>query len=119
MPIKDAVATVLSRNAFYRDGYRLLLRVAIIQGIIVIALLVTIVGMILSIEDKRIYFATTSDGRLIELVPLDQPYRTNAEVIAWAASTAQNTMRFGYSDYRERLKDAAGNFTPAGWESFL
>ena len=24
--LKDAIATVLSRNAFYRDGYRLLLR---------------------------------------------------------------------------------------------
>ena len=40
MPLKDAIATVLNRNAFYRDGYRLLLRISIIQGIIIIVLAV-------------------------------------------------------------------------------
>ena len=35
MPIKDAVSTILSRNAFYRDGYRLLLRVTLIQTAVI------------------------------------------------------------------------------------
>jgi intracellular multiplication protein IcmL len=118
MPVKDAVATVLNRNAFYRDGYRLLLRIGIIQGIIIMVLVAGIITLLMSIEDKRIYFATTSDGRIINIVPLNEPYRTQADVIAWAAGTAQNVMRFGYHDYRERLQQISTNFTTTGWESF-
>ena len=118
MPLKDAVATVLNRNAFYRDGYRLLLRIGIIQGIVILVLLASIVTLIMSIEDKRIYFATTSDGRIISIVPLDDPYRTKAEVIEWASKTVKNVMRFDYNDYRERLQQASSNFTPTGWDSF-
>src|ERR1700689_3837663 len=118
MPIKDAVATVLSRNAFYRDGYRLLLGIGIIQGIIILVLAAALISLIMSIEDKRIYFATTSDGRIINIVPLNEPYRSQADVVAWAAGTAQNVMRFGYHDYRERLQQISSSFTATGWESF-
>jgi len=118
MPFKDAVATVLSRNAFYRDGYRLLLRISIIQGIVLVLLVASIVAMLLSMETRYVYFATTSDGRVINIVPLSEPYRSRADVIAWAAGAAKDVMTFGYNDYRQRLQQAAGNFTPTGWESF-
>jgi intracellular multiplication protein IcmL len=118
MALKDAVATVLNRNAFYRDGYRLLLRLSIIQTLVIIVLGVGIISLLLSIENKHIYFATTSDGRIINIVPLDEPYRSQADVIAWAAGTAQNVMRFAYSDYRARLQQSSADFTTTGWESF-
>ena len=118
MALKDAVATVLNRNVFYRDGYRLLLRVSIIQGIILVLLVAAIIAMLLSMETRYIYFATTSDGRIINIVPLSEPYRSRADVVSWAAGAAQNVMRFGYNDYRQRLQQAASSFTPTGWESF-
>lgn len=118
MALKDAVATILNRNAFYRDGYRLLLRLSIIQGAVIVLLVAGIISLLLSIETKRIYFATTSDGRIINIVPLDEPYRSQADVISWAAATAQNVMRFGYHDYRARLQQVQGDFTTTGWDSF-
>jgi len=118
MAIKDAISTILNRNAFYRDGYRLLLRIALIQGGVIALLVVAIVSLMLTIQTRQIYFATTSDGRIINIVPLNEPYRSQAEVVAWAASTAQNVMRFGYHDYRERLQQISSSFTPTGWESF-
>ncbi len=118
MAIKDAIATVLNRNAFYRDGYRMLLRISIIQGVILVLLVAAIVTMLLSMETRYVYFATTSDGRIIEIVPLSNPYRSRADVIQWAAGAAQKVMRFSYNDYRQRLQEAANNFTPSGWESF-
>lgn len=118
MPIKDAVATVLNRNAFYRDGYRLMMRVTIIQGIILVLLVAAFVAMLLSMETRYVYFATTSDGRIIPIVPLSDPYRSRADVISWAAHSAQKVMRFNYNDYRQKLQDAASSFTPSGWESF-
>jgi intracellular multiplication protein IcmL len=118
MPIKDAISTVLSRNAFYRDGYRMLLRISILQGLVIVLLIASIIGMLMTVETRYVYFATTSDGRIINIVPLNEPFRSPAEVIAWAAGTAQNVLRFDYRDYRQRLQQAASNFTPTGWESF-
>jgi intracellular multiplication protein IcmL len=85
---------------------------------VIIVLVMSIVGLALTMKTRQIYFATTSDGRIINIVPLNEPYLTPAQVIAWAASTAQNVMRFGYYDYRDRLQEVSGSFTATGWDSF-
>ena len=118
MALKDAVATVLNRNAFYRDGYRLLLRISMIQLAVIVLLIATLVGLIFTVHTRQIYFATTSDGRIIPIVPLSEPYRSQADVVTWAAGTAQDVMRFDYADFRARLQQVSANFTPSGWESF-
>lgn len=118
MSLKDAIDTVLTRNSFYRDGYRLLLRISIIQGLIIALLVAAILAMILSMETRHVYFATTADGRIIRIVPLNEPLRSRAEVVAWAAGKAQDIMRFGYNDFRQRLQQSSASFTPTGWESF-
>lgn len=118
MPIKDAVATILNRNAFYRDGYRLLLRISLIQLAVIVLLIMSIVGLSMTMKAKPVYFATTSDGRIINIVPLNEQYLSPAQVIAWTASTAQNVMRFGYHDFRDRLQQVSNNFTATGWDSF-
>jgi intracellular multiplication protein IcmL len=118
MALKDALTTVMNRNAFYRDGYRLLLRVSIIQGLLILILTGGLVALLLSMETRQVYFATTTDGRIINIVPMNEPFRTNAEVVAWAAGTTQNVMRFGYHDYRQHLQQVSSSFTTSGWESF-
>lgn len=118
MALKDAVATVLNRNAFYRDGYRLLLKISVIQAIVIALLIVGLSCLLLTMKTRQVYFATTADGRIINIVPLNEPYRSSAEVVAWASSAAQNVMRFDYRDYRDRLQQVSSIFTPSGWESF-
>lgn len=118
MAMKDAVATILNRNAFYRDGYRLLLRISLIQAGVIVVLILTLVGVFFTLKPRLVYFATTSDGRIINIVPLNEPYLTQAQVIAWTASTAQNVMRFGYHDFRDRLQQVSSSFTSTGWDSF-
>lgn len=118
MSISDAVSTVLSRNTFYRDGYRLLVRVSLVQGMAIVLLVAAIIAMILTMETRHVYFATTSDGRIINIVPLNEPYRSRGDVVAWAAGRAQDVMRFGYNDFRQRLQASSVNFTAQGWEGF-
>src|ERR1700722_7905522 len=118
MPVKDAVATVLNRNAFYRDGYRLLLRISLIQMAVIALLILSLVGMVLTTKTRQVFFATTSDGRIIPIVPLSEPFRSQADVVTWAAGTAQNVMRFDYSDFRTRLQQVSTDFTSSGWDSF-
>jgi intracellular multiplication protein IcmL len=119
MAIKDAIATVLNRNSFYRDGYRLLLRISLIQAGIIVLLVGSIITLAMTMKPRMVYFATTSDGRIINIVPLNDAYKTDPEITAWAAATSLNVMRFGYHDYRDRLEQAATNFTPTGRDSFL
>lgn len=118
MAIKDAIDTILTRNAFYRDGYRLLLRISIIQGLVIVLLVAAVLAMLLSMETRHVYFATTADGRIIKVVPLNEPLRSRADVVSWAAGKSQEIMRFGYNDFRQRLQQASTNFTQTGWESF-
>ena len=119
MPVKDALSTVLNRNAFYRDGYRFLLRISLIQAGVIVLLILAIVGLVMTIKPHAVYFATTSDGRIINIVPLNEPYLSPAQVIAWTTMSAKNVMTFGYNDYRERLQQAQNSyFTPTGWVSF-
>lgn len=118
MALKDAVKTILNRNAFYRDGYRMLLRISIIQGVIIVLLVIGLVSAITMTQIRQVYFATTSDGRIINIVPMNDPYRSDAEVIAWAAATAQSVFRFDYRDYHERLQQISTSFTNTGWQSF-
>ena len=118
MAVKDAIATILNRNAFYRDGYRLMIKISILQCLVIAILVFCIATLVMTVHTEKVYFATTSDGRIISLVPLNEPYRTQAEVITWAARTAQGVMRFGYHDYRDRLQQASTNFTNSGWDSF-
>jgi len=119
MPLKDAIATVMNRNAFYRDGYRLLMRISLLQGVIIVLLGVAIASMILTMETRYVYFATTADGRIINIVPLSEPYRSNADVLTWTARAARDSMQFNYSDFRQRLEQASSNFTVTGKEAFL
>jgi intracellular multiplication protein IcmL len=118
MALKDAIGTVINRNAFYRDGYRLMLRVSLIQLGVIALLIMTVIGLVLTVQTKQIYFATTSDGRIIPIVPLSEEFRTKAEVITWAAETSKSVMTFDYNDYRAHLQQASYSFTTTGWDSF-
>lgn len=118
MTIKDAVQTVLNRNNFYRDGYRLLLRVSLIQTITLLVLVGGLVTMAISTKIEHVFFATTADGRIINIVPLNEPYITDGSLVAWMADTSKRILSLSYHDYRQRLQDVAFNFTPKGWDSF-
>jgi intracellular multiplication protein IcmL len=118
MTMKDAVQTILSRNNFYRDGYRLLLRVSLVQTLAILILVGGLVAMWMSSKVEHVFFATTADGRIINIVPLNQPYVTDGSLVAWVADTSKRVLSLSFHDYRQRLQDVAFNFTPKGWESF-
>ncbi|NBO19978.1 MAG: type IV secretion protein DotI [Proteobacteria bacterium] len=116
---QDALATVVNRNSFYRDGYRLLLRISLILWAIIGLLLAALVTLAVTVQTRSVYFATNNEGRIIPIVPLSEPFRSRADIIAWTASTVKKVMQFNYSDYRLRLQDARAFFTPTGTDSFF
>lgn len=114
-----ALGRVLVRNEFYRDGYRTLLRVAFIEGIVILGLLGVIFAIIGAYQPENRYFATTEDGRLVPMEPLSQPNLSNPALLSWAAQSVAETMTFGFHDYRRRLQESSRFFTRRGWGSFV
>jgi len=114
----SGLGKVILRNEYYRDGYRLALRVAVIQSVIIVGLIGAMFFVIKVHQPENRYFATTEDGRLIPMVALTQPNLSNPALMSWVAQAATEVMTFGFSDYRRRLQESSRNFTRRGWESF-
>ncbi len=106
------------RNEYYRDGYRMALRVSVIQSFIIVGLIAAMFFLIKVHQPENRYFATTEDGRLIPMVSLNQPNLSNPALMSWVAQAATEVMTFGFNDYRRRLQESSRFFTRRGWESF-
>ena len=114
----SGLGTVVVRNEFYRDGYRSLLKMTLLQSLAVLALIGAMYYVIKVNQPENYYFATTEDGRLIPMVPLSQPNLSAPSLISWTAQATTEVMTFGFNDYRRRLQESSRNFTKRGWESF-
>lgn len=112
------LGTVVIRNEFYRDGYRSLLKMALIQSVVILGLIGAMYYVISVNQPQHFYFATTEDGRLIPMVPLSQPNLSTPALMSWVAQGTTEVMTFGFNDYRRRLQESSRNFTKRGWESF-
>ncbi len=114
----QGLGNVIVRNEFYRDGYRSLLKVAIIQGVIIVGLIAVMLYVVHIHQPENRYFATTEDGRLIPMISLTEPNLSTPALMSWIAQASTEVMTFGFHDYRRRLQESSRNFTRRGWESF-
>lgn len=119
-PAEDmsGLGNVVLRNEFYRDGYRSLLKIAVMQGVVIIGLILAMYFIINTNQPQNRYFATTEDGRLIPMVALSEPNMSAPALMSWVAQSSSEVMTFGFNDYRRRLQEASRNFTRTGWQSF-
>ena len=115
---KSALNSVVTRNSFYKDGYRSLVRITMIQTIVIAALIIVLALFIGTTKPKNQYFATTEDGRLVPMVALSEPNLSHPALVSWSAQATTEIMTFGFHDYRTRLQESSRHFTRRGWESF-
>ena len=101
------LVTVVTRNEFYRDGFRNLIRIVILQGIVIIGIVVALALYMTTSQPQDRYFATTADGRILQLVSLDQPNMNTSALMSWATQAVSETMTFGYHDYQRRLQQSS------------
>ena len=114
----DPLGVVVTRNSFYRDGYRLWITVAALEGFALLCMGIAMIVLISVHQPENKYFATTEDGRVVPMVPLGQPNLSKPALMSWAAQSATEVMTFNFADYRRRLQEASRHFTREGWKSF-
>lgn len=116
--VTGPLLTVVTRNEFYRDGFHNMVRIAILEAVIIVGLIVAIVAYMSTAKPHDRYFATTADGRIMQLVPLDQPNMSQSALMSWVAQSVTDTFTFSYNDYQKRLQDSSAHFTRHGWDTF-
>lgn len=117
-PISGPLVTIVTRNEFYRDGFRNLIKIAILEGIVIIGLIITLLVYIQTSQPQDRFFATTADGRIMQMTPLDTPNMDTPALLSWVAAAASDVMTFNYTDYQRRLQQSSKHFTKVGWETF-
>jgi intracellular multiplication protein IcmL len=109
--------TVKLRTDFYRDGYRKLATIVLILCASNLLSILTVSYMFSKPQEVR-FFATSSDGRIIPVQPLNQPGITNAELLDWTVRAATKIYSYDYVNYRDDLQSVSAMFTGQGWQSF-
>src|SRR5580704_16000336 len=101
----DAVEIVNLRRSFQRDSHRLVL-LGLLISVILNAILVISFGYIVTHPPSPQYFATTINGRITPLVPLDQPNMPPSTLLQWANAAAIAAYTYNFVNYRQELQSA-------------
>lgn len=115
---QDAMTVVGLRNAFYRDNYRRVVLILLLSMVVNLGLFGVLFWMITHPPQPR-YFATSINGRITPLFPLDKPNQSDSAVLQWANQAAIASFTYNFVNYRQELQAASEFFTPNGWKQFL
>jgi intracellular multiplication protein IcmL len=116
--VHDALETVKLRNNFYRDSYRKIVLILFIQFFVILGLSIALI-LLASRNPQPKYFAATDSGRIIPLVPLDQPNLSAKAVLQWASEAVVSVNSYNFVNFRERFQINQTYFTNAGWRGFM
>lgn len=115
---EDALTVVALRKQFYKDSQRKVI-FALLMAIIVNLVLGSMLVYIITHPPAPKYFATSINGRITPLFPLDQPNQSDSAVLQWANQAAIAAFTYNFVNYRDELQSSSGFFTPEGWDQFL
>lgn len=114
----NGLKLVLERHAFYNDKYRLSLIVLLLLSILNICLIAGVVYNVTHPTPPE-FFATTADGRIINVHPLSDPVVTDDFILQWSADVARAAFNLDFVNWKEELQRLTSKFTPSGWAWFL
>lgn len=115
--IEDVIATKLLRDASLRQKYFLGNRIIILMTLVLFVSILANVFLVTRAPDIR-YFATDGEGKIKELISIDEPIQSVNEVLSWTTDAITKAYTFSFANYRQELQSARSNFTSSGWDGF-
>ncbi len=115
---EDALTVVTLRNKFYKDSQRKVM-LALLVALVVNLVLASMLVYILTHPPAPKYFATSINGRITPLFPLNEPNQSDSAVLQWANQAAIAAFTYNFVNYRDELQASSGFFTAEGWDQFL
>jgi len=116
--VHDALKLVKLRSDFYRDSYRKVV-VALLGMVLIIIILAGIIFFMVASKPTPKYFAATDSGRIIPLVPLNQPNLNESNILQWASKALISVYSFDFVNYQKSFQQNRQYFTSGGWQSFM
>jgi len=118
-PKKGAAERVVMRNKWYVDSFRMII-IAFAISLTLNVLQGLVIGYQVANPVAPKYFATTTDGRIIPIVALDQPNMSSSSIAQWATKAIVESYSFDYSRYKDELNKAGQTFfTPKGFKAYV
>lgn len=115
---EDALSVVALRNDFYKDSQRKVI-FAVLIAVLVNFIMASMLVYILTHPPAPKYFATSINGRITPLFPLNEPNQSDSAVLQWANQAAIAAFTYNFVNYRDELQASSGFFTADGWDQFL
>ncbi|STX50632.1 protein IcmL (DotI) [Legionella busanensis] len=116
--VKDSLTAVTLRNEFYRDGQRKMV-LGLLISLLTNFALGCMLAYLLTHPPAPKYFATSINGRITPIFPLNEPNQSDSAVLQWANQAAIAAFTYNFVNYRDELQAASGFFTADGWQQFL
>jgi intracellular multiplication protein IcmL len=114
----EKLEEIALRKLYKKDSYaKLLLVIGLLLSMITVLLLVF--GYIITHPPQSKYFATSINGRITPLIPMDEPNQSDAAVLQWANQAAIQAYTYNFVNYAQELNAASSYFTSDGWQQFL
>ncbi|MDE1151381.1 MAG: DotI/IcmL/TraM family protein [Micavibrio sp.] len=114
--------TLVEDLSSYRDGFKNLIRLAIMMGFVMIIMTGVVIYYVSYVIPQDGYYAISALSNGSELKrPMDglaSPNVNTDAMLRWAASAATEVMTFGFTDIDERMTKSRRLFTTEGWDSF-
>jgi len=118
MDTNNALAAVIQRNAFYKRLHYITFA-SLLLTIGTIGMLVWSIYYLSHHSARALYFPADKAGRLIRVIPLDQPNMSSQEVAAWVVTAIEAAYSYDYVNYHAQLQNAQKYFTDYGWTSYM
>ncbi len=115
---RNALEIIQLRNNFYRDSYRKV-AIALVLSLILNIIAISIVGYFITHPPKSKYFATTDSGKVIRMIPLNEPNMSPNAIRSWTVTAVMSIYDFNFANYRKAFSDNQKYFTNKGWNGFL
>lgn len=111
--------SVLMRASTYKAAYKIMAIYAAVATAVACVGVGSAVYLAMTRPEPR-YFATTTNGQIQPLTPLDRPHMSSADVLNFAARAVTNSLTYSFDNYRAQFQEAQQYFSqPDGWNSFV
>jgi intracellular multiplication protein IcmL len=114
----EELVKVKMNNNFYKDSYTKILFVMLLSITLNFGLASAVLYVIANPPQAK-YFATSINGRITPLSPLDKPNQADSAILQWANQAAIATFTYNFVNYQNELQSASRYFTRSGWGQFL
>jgi len=114
----SGLEVVTVRNGWYRDRYSTVLRIAFV-AVLAVVLEAAVIVALMVMRPEPVYFAVSTDGAVIKMVPVNEPLLSNAALQQWAGETARSAYALDFVHYAQQMTAIRDRFSSTAFRDYV